>query len=125
MKTNREVMQMALFALQYITDPHSVRPTAAEAIAALTEALALPDAEPVGYWLTKAAKFVLTDDPDFWLDMDDLVNKAVPLYTAPPIPEKLTDDEVHAIYTTVWHLRASVFARAIEAAIHAKIGVRT
>jgi len=129
MKTLREAAQMALDALRYVSNIYTdgSDPTLTRPMAALTKALALPDA-PVMWQELDNEGVPMCDEGTFCEDATAFDNSR-PLYTAPQpaiAPELLTDAEIYGLWESDidgFFAPSDAFhdaARAIEAAIHAK-----
>ena len=124
--TDKEVMQMALDALEWCYDvtewPANGGSAQDKAIEALRARLEQPEPEPVAWFMEGtfedgAPSFtqVCETDPEFY----------VPLYTTPPQREwqGLTDEEYEAMaehYVTNCYFDTLEYARAIEAKLKEK-----
>jgi hypothetical protein len=106
--TDREIMQMALDALDLVTDLTNHDDEVYAAIEALRARLAQPEPEPVA-WLYEGSDI---EGRDVCLNEDIFEEQkpnCIPLYTAPPQREwqGLTDEEKKAIYEQAdienWH----------------------
>ena len=104
MATDREVMQMALEALELEATRTPIPETAA-ALTALRARLAEPEPEPVAWMVfTQDGQSVfVTDNPT---DIGD-DQRALPLYAAPPTRRPLTDEEI--LKTVGWEIAEMYF----------------
>lgn len=112
MTTLREAAQQALDALEVATTPRSEdRQTVLKAQAALREALAQPESEPVAYVTGFSKRYATVQRVDRSL----LMCVGMALYRSPPRRKPLTDE-------TLWEMWVESpsdvfrFARAIERA---------
>jgi hypothetical protein len=125
--TDREVMQMALNALELLSGAKTVEGVfiyADQEIKALRTALAQPEPEPVA-WMVREnfADLGLWEERIIFTIVDE--GRGTPLYTAPPQRKPLSDEEIDAA-TQAWagHSLVSLdrlimcreYARAIETA---------
>jgi len=114
--TDRELMQMALDALEDVADGAEESHKTVAAIEALRARLAQPEPEPVA-WISHNAG-LYHGKPDESLN-------PLPLYTAPQKKEwvGLTDEEYEAMaehYVTNCYFDTLKYARAIEAKLKEK-----
>ena len=135
-ETQKAAMQAALDAFQVATTPLAKdRQEVLAAIKALRAAFAEPVGEPVAY------RSLLASGSYTYCITNCFFDNAEPLYTAPQTQQPavvplLTDDESYVLYEQAmqgyftdakhnWATgRASVFARAIEAAVRQKAGLK-
>lgn len=124
----KKAAKLAHSCLQELADTGKIHiADAVKARAALTAALALPDAQPVA-WLDEFGNaFPLAahsiDGKPNWANQHKRGWK--PLYAAPqpaiaPEPVKLTDEEIDAVFDLPDFSGYTEFARDVEAAAHAK-----
>lgn len=124
-KTDREIMQMALEALEVVTDTYDDNAVGIEidAIIALRKRLARPEQEPVAWmyeWDNK--KHLTFTDQSFVEKAHPHFNKSTPLYTAPQKREwqRVTDQELHEMEGYEEDRKLYRFARAVEAKLKEK-----
>jgi hypothetical protein len=111
----RTAMQQALEALE-LMQPEVQIGEGDAAIAALRAALAEPEPEPVAWmvYTQDGQSAFVTDNPTDIVDDQ----RALPLYTAPPPRQPLTDKEMRHLWSLYGYKSALCmrFARAVERA---------
>ena len=121
--TDRELMQMALYALTYVGDAKEIY---SDTIESLRARLAQPEQEPVWVEVTTNTgdKFILDSavEADKIRAARDAGLSVVPLYTAPPQREwqGLTDEEMMMIYGQSHEGKKYSLGRAIEVKLKEK-----
>ena len=120
MSKQREALQMALDALIEVTGwqwvgPMRVMDEVEDAIAAIREALAEPEQEPVA-WMCADEDMTRKGYSRFSRNCEGEWN--IPVYTAPPARKPLTDEDISAIVQSMsaYTWDAHMLARAIERA---------
>jgi len=115
----QEALKLALEAMELCNGAETVDGVVIytdKEIAAIKEALAQPEQEPVAWMRQDGQKVTTASDRHNYPDYE--TRYSIPLYTTPPQRKPLSEEEIGAILEGVnaYGTRLYTFARAIEAA---------